>query len=404
MRKFVLFAFAALAAMTANAQKFNQKSVVMAQKFHTMKYDKAAIANSTFEFKKAGKPSLNASAFKAPDLNSIYGNYIEDQASDVHECYATVIKDSLYVDHTTGESFHLVNISLLDGLVNVLGEYDEATGIIDCPAFQYCGYDAEVDSMFITGMTDDFKTMDELSFQVNDDGSISLNQPNYVILIPNYGDGSLAYTFGISPSYYPMNGIQMGYENGNRTGGAWTVTSYPVAIEDFGSAINLYGFCGVGMISLDVNEDNTISIPTGQPLLALSSRQDPDGVYGGAISLWGVTLGEADEEGHRTITTDFEMTEVKGYIDVDTIKIDGDNLFRLMSKVDAEGLAYGIGWFQDTWVVNIGGHFIATGIEEINATREEKEKNAKTYNLMGQQVNRATKGLVIRNGKKFLNK
>ena len=31
-------------------------------------------------------------------------------------------------------------------------------------------------------------------------------------------------------------------------------------------------------------------------------------------------------------------------------------------------------------------------------------KNAKTYNIMGQQVNRATKGLVIRNGKKFLNK
>ena len=54
------------------------------------------------------------------------------------------------------------------------------------------------------------------------------------------------------------------------------------------------------------------------------------------------------------------------------------------------------------------GNFLAagtTGIEEIGVTREEKIKNTKTYNLMGQQVNRATaKGLLIRDGKKYINK
>ncbi len=65
---------------------------------------------------------------------------------------------------------------------------------------------------------------------------------------------------------------------------------------------------------------------------------------------------------------------------------------------------YSRGWFQDAAVVMFDGHFI-TGIKDVNVALEEKGKNSKTYNMMGQQVNAATaKGLLIRNGKKFIKK
>lgn len=44
----------------------------------------------------------------------------------------------------------------------------------------------------------------------------------------------------------------------------------------------------------------------------------------------------------------------------------------------------------------------ATGISSISAT-EAKEKTA-TFNLAGQQVSKSYKGIVVKNGKKYLNK
>ena len=44
----------------------------------------------------------------------------------------------------------------------------------------------------------------------------------------------------------------------------------------------------------------------------------------------------------------------------------------------------------------------ATGISSISAT-EAKEKTA-TFNLAGQQVSESYKGIVVKNGKKYLNK
>ena len=61
-----------------------------------------------------------------------------------------------------------------------------------------------------------------------------------------------------------------------------------------------------------------------------------------------------------------------------------------------------------TITLNEGNYLLGgngTGIDNVSTTLAERVKNSKTYNLMGQQVNRMeSKGLLIRDGKKYIKK
>ena len=54
--------------------------------------------------------------------------------------------------------------------------------------------------------------------------------------------------------------------------------------------------------------------------------------------------------------------------------------------------------FTPQWIVDAKNN--ATGIEAIRDNGSERSNNHKTYNLNGQQVDKAYKGVVVRNGKK----
>ncbi|MDY4731211.1 MAG: hypothetical protein SO294_02005, partial [Prevotella sp.] len=65
---------------------------------------------------------------------------------------------------------------------------------------------------------------------------------------------------------------------------------------------------------------------------------------------------------------------------------------------------YSMGWFGGVTISLDKDFQITAGIENVNNTVESKIKNAKTFNIMGQRVNSNAKGLIIRDGKKFLKK
>lgn len=404
MKKVLLFACLAFAAVSVNAQQLNSvsNSVVMAKQYKSIFAEKVTMSSAVKASVKdmgALKAQMAVSA-KAPAAADLNGDYIEDRYDEIHTCTPVKIETA----EVNGKTMALLTIC--NGYAEVVGEYNAETGLIECGA-QVC-YNHETYGKFeIYSVTEEGNLGEELSFQVNDDKTISVVQTDYVIIMADYSEqeGKLQiWDFGWEANIYPMNAIQIGYENSSNTGKKWAVTKYPLYVEDYETAVDVYGFCGMGLVSMEIAEDLSVSMATGQPLDQLASSQDPDGVYG-TLNVVGVLVGEPNSQGDRPIQMDWDIKEVKGVLDADTISFANDyGMFAVATKPDAEENLYSRGWFQNATVAMLDGHFI-TGIKDVNVALEEKGKNSKTYNMMGQQVNAATaKGLLIRNGKKFIKK
>ena len=398
MRKYLLFVFAAISALSANAQ--TAKAIADNSSFKSVVFGRIQNApkklngHATVETTVAAKDmsALKAKIQKAPALTDIYGTYIEDADVEVmHECDSATITE--YKDPEDGKTY--VNITFAQGWADIIGTYDAETGIINCGP-QYCGSYDKYGKFAIYGFTideqDNINLSEELSFQVNEDKSLSLIQENYIILMPEYTEQPNAiWLYSFEPSFYRANGRM--YES-TVINGEWTDVEYPIFIEDYEFSVNVYNFLGISSVSMDINDDLTVSLATGQNVTTTPSSADKD-IYGDYIYICGVAI-----EGQQ-IKRDYDATEIKGQLIGNNIIF--DTYYALTSDHDADGAAYG-SWHHQPVFSLTEGNFIATGIKEVTATREEMVKNAKTYNIMGQQVNRATKGLVIRNGKKFLNK
>ena len=54
------------------------------------------------------------------------------------------------------------------------------------------------------------------------------------------------------------------------------------------------------------------------------------------------------------------------------------------------------------YTIHVMQESVTTGVEQINVA--EDDTHAPTYNMMGQEVNPSAKGLIIRDGKKLINK
>ncbi len=403
MKKVLLFACLAFAFVSVNAQKSNSlsNSVVMAKQYNSIFAEKLT---ATSEVKAAVKDmsvlkAQMAFSAKAPAAADLNGNYVEDRYDEMHTCTPAKIKTA-EVDGKT-----MVQLDICNGYATVIGEYDPQTGIIDCGA-QVCYTHSQYGKFAIYGVVDDMLS-EELSFQVNDDNTISVVQTDYVVVMDDLSEqeGSLQiWDFGWEANIYPMNAVQFVWENSVNTGKQWAEMQYPLYVEDYETAVDVYGFCGMGLVSMEIAEDMSVSMATGQPLAEMSPSQDPDGVYG-SFNVVGVLVGEPNSDGKRPIQMDWDIKDVKGVLDADTISFANDyGMFAVATRPDAEENLYSRGWFQDAAVVMFDGHFI-TGIKDVNVALEEKGKNSKTYNMMGQQVNAATaKGLLIRNGKKFIKK
>ena len=178
-------------------------------------------------------------------------------------------------------------------------------------------------------------------------------------------------------------------------------------MEDYEVAVNVYGWLGT-MLAINIAEDLTCSIATGAPVADLVISED-DGYYwnAGMIVLYGYYL-EPDKENPeiKYIRMDEQAEYLYGKLEGDTITFP---IICTASQFggtgDYEGYYYGLNRYRDVRIVLDNGVHFTAGIKEAGMTREQKIKSTKTFNLMGQQVNRdATKGLLIRDGKKYIKK
>ncbi|MBS5528750.1 MAG: hypothetical protein KHX42_11445 [Prevotella sp.] len=399
MKKLLLFACAALTSMTVGAQTELASITKLAH-------------NNVKEAVIAGKTStINNAVAAAPALDALAGNYTETvPEGELISCSPAVVS----IDGTN------VKMEFANGAAVVTGTYDAATGVINIGE-QACG--SKTDSrgtweFLIRGLASineaagTLQTTNELSFTVDADGNIDCNQLGYFIKVTkftaaagsSYTDGQYdgaTWNWAQEPRFIQCNGVQKGHQNGRNTNG-WEEFSNSVSIEDYEYSVNVYNYCEMGCLSIDVNEDGTVSIAMGQPMadLGFETQEDIDN-FGKYLCIRGVDL-----EGNN-ISTNLEKETSVGTISGNTITI--TEYTRMTSLISSDQRWYTGNWYADGMTITLNtGNFKGTqtnGIEVVKPTLEERAKNSKTYNLMGQQVNRATaKGLLIRDGKKYIKK
>lgn len=412
MKKLLLFVCAVITAISADAQYYLtptsslDKNIVTAKRF-----SKSSNINSSIEADNLSNiknmDEVISSLSKAPAQSDLYGNYIEDHMGDFHECYNAELK--AYESTEEGVTTTYVQFDIFNGYASVLGIYDANTGKITIP-LQYC-YNHETYGQFaLYAIVEEegalYYSTDPITFTVEEDGSLTLDQAGLSVrMLEGDYQGSSWDVFIGGYSLYPTNAVYSGTRNGRITNNEWVDFTVPVYVEDYEFSVNVYGFAENGCATIDINDDGTVSVATGQPLASLYLQDENEyATYGETLNLVAVEQYTDPATGKGMIRRNYNQETISGTISGNTITL--NEYFAIASKPDADGLAYHNTWHSDGTTITLDeGNYIASGIEEVTMTREEKIKNTKTYNIMGQQVDRAkAKGLLIRDGKKYIKK
>lgn len=272
--------------------------------------------------------------------------------------------------------------------------------------------------------------MDGVAFDVEDDGTLSLVTEtetegeevcgfyNYLV---DYAEGG-AWNFGFDLEVFVPNATLYYTTTGKNLGGngsSWGKVQKRVNVEDWGTALTVHNFLGLCPISVDVDGDN-VAIKYGQQVDDYDySKVDPDDpVDYGFMKLVGCALegtsikrdyeakalnGFATKTGYEFFKTEHReaWTDEEGDHEEGDYLVDDDpnyiRYFAVATNAGEQG-AYSMGWCCNLYI-EIDEMADAEGINEVNAASKSSKM---TYNLMGQKVNGAVKGLVIRDGKKFV--
>ncbi|MBQ3741050.1 MAG: hypothetical protein II854_01460 [Prevotella sp.] len=400
MKKSLLIAFAAVLALTANAQKidFSQgfMPVTNISKREAAKALAKKIQNKapqTFRDYSAVKAAF---AQKAPEQADILGKYIDEETAYTASgtlTYKTNIPVTIFEKEVEGTTYVCIHGLLAEGEdEGIMGVYDPSTGVIDCGnqiVFNHKTYG----NVAVCGIDGD-NTVEELSFTVDEDGTIAIDQDGWYAYLPDYEpadeDDSNIWNLGWECFMAPVNGY-LRYDIYGQSGWVDDQKS-DIFIEDFGTAVNVYNYFG-GTVSMTIDDDLKVSMPTKQVIATTPSSAVKD-TYGYFVYLVGMNGTSPDQT----------MEEISGTLTGNTILFPSYGC--ICSDEDEEGLAYRTYYYDATIVLN-EGNFIAdpTGIEEVKTTLEDRIKNTKTYNMLGQQVDRSkATGLLIRGGKKYIKK
>lgn len=425
MRKFLLFACAAVFAVSASAQSIKDKVLTKASvNVENCKLNPSVPARLTF-----GNPYQGV-AKKAPARvahDGIYGLYIYSSTDYTLEnagCDSVIIeKESATLDNEvldTKITFRHESLPFV-----VYGKYDAQAKTITCPALQYVAeyigtsQGSDVDwkimlSSWVGNNVDDAKWSNEpVVFNVDDDGSIT---PDVVGLCWAIDEGaeSISKTWDswfsvdmkpanavISYSRFDSNDNEIQYAN----------VAY---VEDYETVANVYGYAwfpgasGFGLsciATMDINTDTkAVNYKAGQNVWPCRTL----GVTDEEAGDWWFTYGITDipeKPGYVTYDNS-ENASVDGIVEGNMIKMNpqpvGTKIWSDPATKEPRGYMM---WLSKLCITLDEGNFMAdssNGIADVNA--QKNVKSGKTYNVFGQEVPAATKGLVIRDGKKFFNK
>ena len=413
MKKFLLMAMAALVAMSASAQKKN------------FKFDATKHLSIEKVMQKAGESVKMGTAAsrmkKAPTADELgTTDYMQVGTGDVYECTKALVTPEKYTiteewdDPETGEHktyTYECNVKLqlnfIEGTqigdfywATAYGYYDEEAATITVPVQYMVDPTESYGKLVLFGIEGEDYSGEDIVFNVEDNGAMFLSSHEAIYIVIGEGDYQGYYVaYSNETSLIPMNATMQCIEYSSRTSKKWAQVEYGVAVDDQETSISVFGFCGWGAASIDVNEDGSVSIATGQPQYDFRLDDEEFAIYGYA-SLYAAAI---DDQGY--VQMDFDREAIVGELEGNTIYITdpaAESVFWLCSKTDSQGAYYMLGAFQQCTITLNNGGFIA-GVD--GPTLEERIKNTKTYNIMGQQVNRDTyKGVMIRDGKKYFKK
>lgn len=208
------------------------------------------------------------------------------------------------------------------------------------------------------------------------------------------------WTYGIETEYLVPNGTEHGWYNINQSG--YLEHTYPVYIDVEEEDVLVIGAFGMASLYMSFDaETSEVYIPTGQPIAAMPAQSgyETDG-YGEYFRTYSYVV----VPGTTSLRCDLEADYTPATLSEDgkTIDCGEEGYISLQSIPDSDGAAYRIGMVASpSWTLNEGTFVDATGLNSVKANI--KNSNA-MYNLAGQQVSKDYKGLVIRNGQKFMNK
>ena len=310
MKKYLLFACAAILSLSASAQAYKQS--VMDSKLELAKqmamFTQGAEAN---QFAKVAKTSRSAKAPEVIEKDGIYGLYILTKTNYKEEstgCDSIIVSKANETDgngNTYNTKIQMPSVGYnsktgvsYDASYTLYGNYDESKKIITCPiqvAVNNPTYGKIVAYSWVGDLSDiDNVKPDEenpLTFTVDEDGSINLDQIGIYFYMADYAEQNpgenATWNNWFNVSLKPANAV-MHYETtirddqGNVTGMNQYNTA--VAVEDYTYNLNVHGAFSYGAMAgsangfglstslmINVNEDKSVSLPTNQNVWSLST-------------------------------------------------------------------------------------------------------------------------------------
>ncbi|MCI6672716.1 MAG: hypothetical protein MSG77_09340 [Prevotella sp.] len=393
MKKSLLVFGAVLLGVSANAQNFLTESLFSASKAQALSVQqtKNVEVKDFSAIRKA--PKVN----RAATQNSIAGIYILDgkgYQSNIHSTSADTLE---MIQPTTleGETYNFkMTFWAYKQPATAIGKYDEAAGTIVFPAQKVATNDKVGDvilSSIAVDENDKASILKGVSFKKDANGNFEIDGADAWCLYFIENEKAQLYNFGFEPKLYASNAVITGYRPTTDS----DVEQRAYVTED-GKEVGVYNFYLNSYVYFSSKADKkTLSLPTGQVIFTVGAgTQQKYGIgpniYLGAASINNDKL-ELDENA-KEIPGTFEENSVAHFPGLMVIRT-------TVSTIDQQALIQYAA--ADTRITRTDKAY-TVGITSI-ANDAAVKNDGKYYNLAGQEVTKDYKGVVIQNGKKFLN-
>lgn len=395
MKKVLLLAVMALVAMTSSARIVNDNVQKVAN--GKMLFSKTMMQQKASSFMNVdAAPAANGASTRAAgdvvNLVEIATDWLADEdETNIKACASvTITKSGETVDYNGGK-YEKVTI---DGMIagassNIAGYMNETNLVIPAQKTTVAGAE-DYGEMVFQGyywnqQTDEEYNMEEDVVLTLVDGVYEAPEHFYGFILQMTGSYSQYWwTSAAYPAYAPANGISV-WENYT---GAWEKQGSNVYVEQGDdNDIYVFGFHGESLCVMYVDEESgSVLVPNMQVMAATSSSVVEAG-YGPAYYLYNY--------GPDGIESESEYIEAE-FADDKTIIF--PNMTGIFTLIDEEGRGYYKGYQRNMAIQLTEGTF-PTAIDVIKSN--EKKDNA-IYNIAGQRVEKAQKGLYIMGGQKVL--
>lgn len=419
MRKFLLSACAAVVSLAASAQVL-QTPLCKTVLNNNVKFDNMtsvkAIKNVQSNAKKAAPARI------AHD--GIYGLYIlaYTELDEKWSCDSVIVEKVNVTDEESNATYNTkFTFCSENAPTSFYGQYDAAAGTITCPVQRSGSFSGNttqgpVDYKFTVGTLlpsgDQYLfSQDPFVFNVDEDGTLLLDVAEGGALANAIEGKETLWNFFFSLELKPANAV-ISYSRPTKQEDVYDDFVHAAYVEDYGNNVSVYGYgwfqpsSGMGLstiTSLDIDKDLNVLFTGPQiafPLAPFGIRDEEAGKY---FKICGTK--PAAEKGYVEVDTG-DPSYVKGQLSGNKIVMESFPVFSNFFNDPATGEQKAYGFWYLNYVITLDeGVFKADpSYAGINGVTETSVKNVKTYNLFGQEVPATTKGLVIRDGKKFFNK